>query len=69
MSKEKIKKVEWGGARKGAGRPEGATKTKICVSVNARNWQAALSRWGNKGSRLVDLLLAEFINHNGIRTP
>ena len=66
MSKVKTKKKQWGGARKGAGRPEGETKTKICVSVNSENWHAALSRWKKKGSWLVDLLLADFVNRDGI---
>jgi hypothetical protein len=66
MSKEKQKKFQHGGARKGAGRPEGATKEKICVSVNSQNWQAALSRWKKKGSWLVDSLIADFVNHNRI---
>jgi hypothetical protein len=62
MSKEKRKKNQWGGARKGAGRPEGETKEKICVSVNRENWQAALRIWKEKQSWLVDALLTDFIN-------
>jgi len=53
-----------GGARAGAGRPKGTgTKTKICVSVTAQHWQSALSRWGGKGSNLIDLLLSRFVEN------
>jgi hypothetical protein len=65
MSKEKINKSKWGGARKNAGRPEGATKEKICVSVNKENWQAALRIWNEKQSWLVDALLADFVTKKG----
>jgi hypothetical protein len=63
MSTEKdTKKSNRGGARPGAGRPKGSgEKMKICVSVNERNWQAALSKWKKKGSWLVDWLVADFV--------
>jgi hypothetical protein len=64
MSKEKRKR-NWGGSRKGAGRPEGATKEKICVSVSKENWQAALSIWKDKQSWLVDALLTDFVSKKG----
>ncbi|HEY5041154.1 MAG TPA: hypothetical protein VIK53_04055 [Verrucomicrobiae bacterium] len=59
-----MKKKQWGGARKGAGRPEGKTKEKICVSVNRANWQTAISRWNDKQSRLVDWLVLRYIDGN-----
>jgi hypothetical protein len=62
MSKEKIKKFYHGGARRNSGRKKGSgLKRKICVSVNEENWQAALSRWSDKGSRLVDRLLSHYL--------
>ena len=65
MSKTKVNKKQWGGARKGAGRPEGATKAKICVSVNEAVWQSALSLWRGKGSPLVEKLLSAYVGNAG----
>lgn len=61
MSKEKTNK-NWGGARKNAGRPEGTTKAKICVSVNQSNWNTAVKRWSKKPSWLVDSLVLSYLN-------
>jgi hypothetical protein len=62
------KRFKWGGARPGAGRPEGRTKTKICVSVNEGVWQSALSQWNGKASRLVENLLLTYVKStNGVR--
>lgn len=62
MSKEKEKKKTWGGKRAGAGRPpETEKKTKICVSVDANNWNTAVKRWKEKPSWLVDRLLSDYV--------
>jgi hypothetical protein len=60
MSIEKKKKPSWGGARKHAGRPRGASKMKISVSVDRENWQTALKTWNGKASGLVDELIGEY---------
>jgi hypothetical protein len=65
MSKKKAKKHRWGGARKGAGRPEGKTKVKKCVSVNEAVWQSALRLWRGKGSPLVENLLSAYVESAG----
>ncbi|HEX3797377.1 MAG TPA: hypothetical protein VH413_01650 [Verrucomicrobiae bacterium] len=55
-----------GGARKGTGPKKGSGRmTKICISVDSANWQTALSRWQDKGSRLVDRLVWRYIDSNG----
>jgi len=51
----------WGGKRRGSGRGAG-DKTKICVSVDEDNWQAALSKWRGKPSWLIDSLIADYID-------
>jgi len=56
MEKNK-KKSTHGGARLGAGRKPGRTKTAICVSVNETVLDRALRRWRDKTSRLVEKLL------------
>lgn len=61
MSKEKTNK-NWGGARKNAGRPGGATKAKICVSVDEGNWNDALKLWRKKPSWLVDSLVSSYLS-------
>jgi hypothetical protein len=65
MSNKKTeKKSQWGGARKGSGRPKGSgTKVKICVSVNADNWQTALKSSKDTASGLVDKLIANFVQN------
>ena len=54
---EKTEKIGWGGARKGAGRPPGRTKTTLCVSVNETVFHRAIRRWKRGTSRLVEKLL------------
>lgn len=51
-----------GGARPGAGRPEGQTRVKISVSVDSKSLESALEHWGGKTSQLVDRLLTEYVN-------
>ena len=64
MATEKDKKPSnRGGARVGAGRPKGRKKVKISVSVSREIWNTALSRWKNKGSRLVDMLLDRWVKN------
>jgi hypothetical protein len=64
MASGKIKKkLSWGGIRKGAGRPSGRTKAKICVSVNEAVWQSALDLWRGKGSPLVEKLLLAYVGN------
>jgi hypothetical protein len=70
--KNRTKSRNWGGARPNSGpKPGSGEMTKICVSVNAGNWQSALSRWGKeqsgkaKGSWLVDRLIQAYIE-NGV---
>ena len=72
MSNEKMKKKERrGGARKGAGRPSGGgEKTKICVSVTGKIWDAALSIWRRKRrqrkpSWLVNELVRDYVKSGG----
>jgi len=50
-----------GGAREGAGRPEGQTKEKISISVNRETLSKALKKWGGKKSPLVEKLLQEYV--------
>lgn len=50
-----------GGARIGSGRPAGKTKVKISVSVDEDAWLAALQKWPDKPSRLVNSLLATYL--------
>ena len=64
-NKRKKKKAKHGGARPGAGHPEtGVTKAKICVSVNEENWKTALKRWRDKGSRLVNWLIEDYLERS-----
>jgi hypothetical protein len=65
MPKKKTNEKQWGGRRNGAGRPEGKTKTKICVSVNQAVWQSALNLWRGKGSPLVETLLSAYVHNAG----
>jgi len=50
-----------GGAREGAGRPEGITKRKISVSIDTSTLDEALKKWGGKTSPLIEKLLQEYI--------
>ncbi|MGO8699748.1 MAG: hypothetical protein ACLQVY_18765 [Limisphaerales bacterium] len=67
MSDEKVEKRGGrGGARKNAGRPKGSgTKTKICLSVDQDNWYAAVKRWKQKPSWLVDGLISYYVKSDG----
>ena len=67
MSNNKtIKKSNWGGSRKNAGRPEGSgEKTKISVSVHENNWNTAIQHWKKKPSWLVDSLILRYIDTGG----
>jgi hypothetical protein len=49
-----------GGARKGAGRPEGQTKEKISISVTASLLDRALKKWKGKTSSLIEKLLQDY---------
>jgi hypothetical protein len=54
-----------------AGRkPDSGENTKICVSVNEKNWNTALKRWQRyrrqrKPSWLVDKLIAYYVSTGG----
>ena len=66
MIKETMKKVgnisSHGGRRAGAGRPKtGQSKQKISVSVDQQTWEKALKKWREKGSRLIDKLLRDYV--------
>ena len=50
-----------GGARPGAGRPEGQTKSKVSVSVDSVTLESALDKWGGKLSPLVEKLLRSYL--------
>jgi hypothetical protein len=65
MSKQTGEKRQWGGPRRGAGRPVGKTKVKKCISVNQAVWQSALVLWSGKGSPLVENLLADYVKNAG----
>jgi hypothetical protein len=62
------KSPAWGGPRVGAGRPKGRSKAKVCISVSAAIWRAALSSWNGKASRLVENLLFDYVQ-NTSATP
>lgn len=49
-----------GGARQGAGRPEGKTKQKISVSVDSKLLEESLEMWKGKTSQLVEQLLKDY---------
>lgn len=55
------KESKKGGARPGAGRPEGQTKKKVSVSVDEETLESALSKWGGKLSPLVEKLLRSYV--------
>ena len=58
--KEVGKESKKGGARPGAGRPEGQTKSKVSVSIDADTLESALKKWGGKLSPLVEKLLRSY---------
>jgi hypothetical protein len=67
---EKVKKNTWGGARPRSGPKKGsAKKVKICVSVDSKNWDAAITHWTenplHKRSWLVDGLISDYLNAVG----
>jgi len=55
------KESKKGGARPGAGRPAGQTKTKTSISVDEEVLAVALKKWGDKLSPLVEKLLRDYI--------
>lgn len=55
------KESKRGGARPGAGRPEGQTKSKVSVSIDTQTLDDALTKWGGKLSPLVEKLLRSYI--------
>jgi hypothetical protein len=58
MSQQEKEEKQWGGARPGAGRPSGRTKTALCVSVNETIFNRAIRRWRRKKtSPLIENLL------------
>jgi hypothetical protein len=55
-----------GGARLGTGpKPGSGEMTKICVSVNEKNWNTAVAKWNKKPSWLVDRLVRHYVQTNG----
>jgi hypothetical protein len=62
MSKEKRKKKQWGGWRKGAGaKPRLGGTVKICVSLNKKTWHDARRSWTGKASHLVEMLVSDHV--------
>jgi hypothetical protein len=57
------KKSMHGGARPGAGRPLGHTKTKITVSLNESAVIKARSLWHQPFSNLVEMLLDRYVTN------
>lgn len=55
------KESKRGGARPGAGRPPGRTKIKTSVSIDEKTLRAALSKWNDKLSPLVEKLLRDYL--------
>jgi hypothetical protein len=55
------KESKKGGARPGAGRPEGQTKSKVSISVDSETLEKALGKWGGKLSPLVEKLLRSYL--------
>jgi len=61
-SKKKVgNKSSVGGAREGAGRPQGQTKKKISVSIDSESLEKALNKWEGKTSQLVETLIKDYI--------
>ncbi len=50
-----------GGAREGAGRPAGQTKTKVSVSIDSAVLEKSLEKWNGKLSPLVEKLLQSYL--------
>lgn len=55
------KQSKKGGARPGAGRPEGQTKKKVSVSIDENTLNRAIDKWGDKLSPLVEKLLRSYV--------
>lgn len=58
--KKIIKDSNRGGAREGAGRKPGRTKTAISVSVDSFVLTKALGKWEGKTSPLIEKLLRDY---------
>lgn len=56
------KESKTGGARPGAGRPAGQTKSKVSVSVDSETLNLALEKWGGNLSPLVEKLLRSYLS-------
>lgn len=54
------RRLQHGGARPGAGRPEGRTKVKICVSIDALIFSKAKQAASAPFSQLVEMLLDQY---------
>jgi hypothetical protein len=70
MSTKTTEKSKRGGKRERAGRPKGSgKKTKICVSVDSKIWNAAVRHWTEnplrKPSWLVDGLISDYVKTIG----
>jgi len=51
-----------GGARPGAGRPSGQTKSKVSVSIDSDVLRHSLEKWDGKLSPLVEKLLRSYLD-------
>jgi hypothetical protein len=61
MRKQKNKRrFAHGGPREGAGRPEGRTKTKVCVSIDTEVLTKATDSLTRPFSNLVEMLLDRY---------
>jgi hypothetical protein len=67
MSTDKNEKIERrGGPGRNQGRKKGSgKKTKICLSVTEKTWDAAKKKWKKKPSWLVDGLLLHYMTTGG----
>jgi hypothetical protein len=55
------KESNLGGARPGAGRPKGQTKTKVTVSIDSDVLKRASEKWEGKLSPLMEKLLRSYL--------
>ncbi len=60
--KKIIEKSNRGGARAGAGRPEGRTKEGISATVDKDVLARALKKWKGKTSPLIEKLLRDYVD-------
>ena len=65
MSTDIKTKKGWGGTRRGSGRKPGVTKVKRCISVDRSEWDKAVELWGGKASRLVEVLISDYVRKAG----